>query len=138
MDRREPCRRGGDGLTGTGVVAKFDSDGHTLLVSTQSRLVHRTALIGDSIGDDPVTDFAPVSLLREHGDAGRASSVPARRGKAIHGAGGERQAWKFVPAASSGRPAVLTIWPAITSSAPPALEIADRAVPGHRGSRSRR
>ena len=53
---------GAAGRIGTGVVAKSDPDGHTLLVSTESSLVIAPH-IGQSIGYDPVKDFAPVSLL---------------------------------------------------------------------------
>ena len=44
------------------MVAKSDPDGHTLLVSTESSLVIAPH-IGQSIGYDPLKDFAPVSLL---------------------------------------------------------------------------
>jgi len=55
-------RAGAAGRIGTGVVAKSDPDGHTLLVSTESSLVIAPH-IGVAIGYDPLTDFAPVSLL---------------------------------------------------------------------------
>src|SRR5436190_22155307 len=55
-------RAGAAGRIGTGVVAKSDADGHTLLVSTESSLVIAPH-IGQSIGYDPLKDFAPVSLL---------------------------------------------------------------------------
>lgn len=55
-------RAGAAGRIGTGVVAKSDPDGHTLLVSTESSLVIAPH-IGQSIGYDPLKDFAPVSLL---------------------------------------------------------------------------
>jgi tripartite-type tricarboxylate transporter receptor subunit TctC len=55
-------RAGAAGRIGTGVVAKSDPDGHTLLVSTESSLVIAPH-IGVPIGYDPLKDFAPVSLL---------------------------------------------------------------------------
>ncbi len=55
-------RAGAAGRIGTGVVAKSDPDGHTLLVSTESSLVIAPH-IGIPIGYDPLKDFAPVSLL---------------------------------------------------------------------------
>lgn len=55
-------RAGAAGRIGTAVVAKSDPDGHTLLVSTESSLVIAPH-IGQSIGYDPMTDFAPISLL---------------------------------------------------------------------------
>jgi tripartite-type tricarboxylate transporter receptor subunit TctC len=55
-------RAGAAGRIGTGIVAKSDPDGHTLLVSTESSLVIAPH-IGVSIGYDPLKDFAPVSLL---------------------------------------------------------------------------
>jgi tripartite-type tricarboxylate transporter receptor subunit TctC len=55
-------RTGAAGRIGTGLVAKSDPDGHTLLVSTESSLVIAPH-IGQAIGYDPLKDFAPVSLL---------------------------------------------------------------------------
>ena len=55
-------RAGAAGRIGTGVVAKSDPDGHTLLVLTESSLVIAPH-IGVAIGYDPLKDFAPVSLL---------------------------------------------------------------------------
>ena len=55
-------RAGAAGRIGTALVAKSDADGHTLLVSTESSLVIAPH-IGQSIGYDPLKDFAPVSLL---------------------------------------------------------------------------
>ena len=55
-------RAGAAGRIGTGIVAKSEPDGHTLLVSTESSLVIAPH-IGQSIGYDPLKDFAPVSLL---------------------------------------------------------------------------
>jgi tripartite-type tricarboxylate transporter receptor subunit TctC len=55
-------RAGAAGRIGTGVVAKADADGATLLVTTESSLViapHANA----TLGYDPRKDFAPVSLL---------------------------------------------------------------------------
>jgi tripartite-type tricarboxylate transporter receptor subunit TctC len=55
-------RTGAAGRIGTGVVAKSDPDGNTLLVSTESSLVIAPH-IGRFIGYDPLKDFAPISLL---------------------------------------------------------------------------
>jgi len=55
-------RAGAAGRIGTGVVAKSEPDGHTLLVSTESSLAIAPHL-GQSIGYDPLLDFAPISLL---------------------------------------------------------------------------
>jgi tripartite-type tricarboxylate transporter receptor subunit TctC len=55
-------RAGAAGRIGTGVVAKSEPDGHTLLVSTESSLAIAPHL-GQSIGYDPLKDFAPISLL---------------------------------------------------------------------------
>jgi tripartite-type tricarboxylate transporter receptor subunit TctC len=55
-------RAGAAGRIGAGVVAKSDPDGHTLLVTTESSLVIAPH-IGQSIGYDPLKDFAPISLL---------------------------------------------------------------------------
>ncbi len=55
-------RAGAAGRIGTGVVAKSDPDGYTLLVSTESSLVIAPH-IGQFIGYDPLKDFAPISLL---------------------------------------------------------------------------
>jgi tripartite-type tricarboxylate transporter receptor subunit TctC len=55
-------RAGAAGRIGTGVVAKSDPDGHTLLVTTESSLVIAPH-IGVALGYDPLKDFAPVSLL---------------------------------------------------------------------------
>jgi tripartite-type tricarboxylate transporter receptor subunit TctC len=55
-------RAGAAGRIGTGVVAKSDPDGHTLLMTTESSLVIAPH-IGVSLGYDPLRDFAPVSLL---------------------------------------------------------------------------
>jgi len=55
-------RAGAAGRIGTGVVAKADADGATLLVTTESSLViapHASA----AIGYDPLKDLAPISLL---------------------------------------------------------------------------
>jgi tripartite-type tricarboxylate transporter receptor subunit TctC len=55
-------RAGAAGRIGTGVVAKAEPDGATLLVTTESSLViapHASA----AIGYDPLKDFAPISLL---------------------------------------------------------------------------
>lgn len=55
-------RAGAAGRIGTGVVAKSDPDGYTMLVSTESSLVIAPH-IGQAIGYDPLKDLAPVSLL---------------------------------------------------------------------------
>src|SRR5204862_4467232 len=55
-------RAGAAGRIGTGVVAKSEPDGHTLLVSTESSLAIAPH-VGQSIGYDPMKDFAPISLL---------------------------------------------------------------------------
>jgi tripartite-type tricarboxylate transporter receptor subunit TctC len=55
-------RAGAAGRIGTGVVAKSNPDGHTLLVSTESSLVIAPH-IGQAIGYDPLKDLEPVSLL---------------------------------------------------------------------------
>jgi tripartite-type tricarboxylate transporter receptor subunit TctC len=55
-------RAGAAGRIGTGVVAKSDPDGHTLLMTTESSLVIAPH-IGVSLGYDPRKDFAPISLL---------------------------------------------------------------------------
>jgi tripartite-type tricarboxylate transporter receptor subunit TctC len=55
-------RAGAAGRIGTGVVAKSEGDGHTLLMTTESSLVIAPH-IGVSLGYDPLKDFAPVSLL---------------------------------------------------------------------------
>jgi tripartite-type tricarboxylate transporter receptor subunit TctC len=55
-------RAGAAGRIGTGVVAKAEADGATLLVTTESSLVI-APYASQSLGYDPVKDFAPVSLL---------------------------------------------------------------------------
>jgi tripartite-type tricarboxylate transporter receptor subunit TctC len=55
-------RAGAAGRIGTGVVAKAEPDGHTLLMTTESSLVIAPH-IGVSLGYDPLKDFAPISLL---------------------------------------------------------------------------
>jgi tripartite-type tricarboxylate transporter receptor subunit TctC len=55
-------RAGAAGRIGTGVVAKSDPDGHTLLMTTESSLVIAPH-IGVSLGYDPRRDFAPISQL---------------------------------------------------------------------------
>jgi tripartite-type tricarboxylate transporter receptor subunit TctC len=55
-------RAGAAARIGTGVVAKSDPDGYTLLVTTESSLV-LAPHIGQPIGYDPLKDFAPISLL---------------------------------------------------------------------------
>jgi tripartite-type tricarboxylate transporter receptor subunit TctC len=55
-------RAGAAGRIGAGVVAKAETDGHTLLTTTESSLVIAPH-IGQAIGYDPLKDFAPISLL---------------------------------------------------------------------------
>jgi tripartite-type tricarboxylate transporter receptor subunit TctC len=55
-------RAGAAGRIGTGVVAKADPDGHTLLMTTESSLVIAPH-IGVAMGYDPLREFAPISLL---------------------------------------------------------------------------
>src|SRR5262245_3649410 len=55
-------RSGAAGRIGTGVVAKADPDGHSLLVTTESSLVIAPHM-GVSMGYDPLKDFAPISML---------------------------------------------------------------------------
>jgi tripartite-type tricarboxylate transporter receptor subunit TctC len=55
-------RAGAAGRIGTGVAAKSDPDGHTLLMTTESSLVIAPH-IGVSLGYDPQKDLAPISLL---------------------------------------------------------------------------
>jgi len=55
-------RAGAAGRIGTGVVAKSEPDGHTLLMTTESSLVIAPH-VGVSLGYDPRQDFAPISLL---------------------------------------------------------------------------
>ena len=55
-------RAGAAGRIGTGVAAKSDPDGHTLLMTTESSLVIAPH-IGVAMSYDPLKEFAPVSLL---------------------------------------------------------------------------
>jgi len=55
-------RAGAAGRIGTGVVAKAEPDGNTLLMTTESSLVIAPH-IGVSLGYDPLKDLAPISLL---------------------------------------------------------------------------
>jgi tripartite-type tricarboxylate transporter receptor subunit TctC len=55
-------RAGAAGRIGTGIVAKAEADGATLLVTTESSLVI-APYVSASLGYDPVKDFAPVSLV---------------------------------------------------------------------------
>jgi tripartite-type tricarboxylate transporter receptor subunit TctC len=55
-------RVGAAGRIGTGVAAKSDPDGHTLLMTTESSLVIAPHA-GVALGYDPRKDFSPVSLL---------------------------------------------------------------------------
>jgi tripartite-type tricarboxylate transporter receptor subunit TctC len=55
-------RAGAAGRIGTGIAAKSDADGYTLLMTTESSLVIAPH-IGVSMNYDPLEDFAPISLL---------------------------------------------------------------------------
>jgi tripartite-type tricarboxylate transporter receptor subunit TctC len=55
-------RAGAAGRIGTGVIAKSDPDGQSLLMTTESSLVIAPH-IGVAMNYDPLKDFAPVSLL---------------------------------------------------------------------------
>jgi tripartite-type tricarboxylate transporter receptor subunit TctC len=55
-------RSGAAGRIGTGIVAKSDPDGHTLLMTTESSLVIAPH-IGVSMSYDPREELAPISLL---------------------------------------------------------------------------
>jgi len=55
-------RAGAAGRIGTGVVAKSEPDGHTLLMTTESSLVIAPH-IGVAMSYDPLKDLAPISLL---------------------------------------------------------------------------
>jgi tripartite-type tricarboxylate transporter receptor subunit TctC len=55
-------RAGAAGRIGTGVVAKSDPDGHTLLMTTESSLVIAPH-IGVPMNYEPLKEFAPISLL---------------------------------------------------------------------------
>ena len=54
-------RAGGNGNTGTEMVAKAAADGHTLLVNTNATIVINPHI--SKLGYDPVRDFAPVTQL---------------------------------------------------------------------------
>jgi tripartite-type tricarboxylate transporter receptor subunit TctC len=54
---------GGSGNIGTDYVARAPADGHTLLVTTNATIVINPQLFKNTVHYDPVTDFAPVSLL---------------------------------------------------------------------------
>jgi tripartite-type tricarboxylate transporter receptor subunit TctC len=54
---------GGNGNIGTDYVARAPADGHTLLVTTNATVVINPQLFKNTVRYDPVTDFAPVSLL---------------------------------------------------------------------------
>ena len=108
-------RAGAAGRIGTGVVAKSEPDGHTLLISTESSLVIAPH-IGQSIGYDPLKDFAPVSLLtRNTVMLVVHPSVPANTLAGVHGAGaGQARANCSMPRPASAAP---IIWPARFSTA---------------------
>src|SRR5215470_15736134 len=55
-------RAGAAGRIGTDAVAKAESDGHTLLMTTESSLVIAPH-IGVALSYDPLKDLAPISLL---------------------------------------------------------------------------
>jgi tripartite-type tricarboxylate transporter receptor subunit TctC len=55
-------RAGAAGRIGTGVIAKSDPDGQSLLMTTESSLVIAPH-IGVAMNYDPLKDFAPISLL---------------------------------------------------------------------------
>jgi tripartite-type tricarboxylate transporter receptor subunit TctC len=55
-------RAGAAGRIGTGMAAKSDPDGHTLLMTTESSLVIAPH-IGVSMNYDPLEELAPISLL---------------------------------------------------------------------------
>ena len=55
-------RPGAGGNLGTGVVAKAEPDGHTVLFTIQGPLV-TAPLLSKSLGYDPVKELAPVSLV---------------------------------------------------------------------------
>ena len=108
-------RAGAAGRIGTGVVAKSEPDGHTLLVTTESSLVIAPH-IGESIGYDPLKDFAPVSLLtRNTVMLVVHPSVPAQHVAGVHGAGARASPGSC----STPRPAsaARTISPARSSTA---------------------
>lgn len=56
-------RPGGAGDIGTNYVAQSSPDGNTLLVTTNATIVINPQMFKGSIKFDPVTSFAPVSLL---------------------------------------------------------------------------
>ena len=56
-------RTGGNGDIATNYVAHATPDGHTLLVTTNATIVINPQLFKDVVQFDPVTSFAPVSLL---------------------------------------------------------------------------
>jgi tripartite-type tricarboxylate transporter receptor subunit TctC len=56
-------KTGGNGDIATDYVARSVPDGHTLLVTTNATVVINPQLFKDVVQFDPVTDFAPVSLL---------------------------------------------------------------------------
>ena len=56
-------RPGGNGDIATNYVAHATPDGHTLLVTTNATVVINPQLFKSVVKFDPVTDFAPVSLL---------------------------------------------------------------------------
>ncbi len=55
-------RAGAAGRIGTGVAAKSEPDGYTLLMTTESSIV-MAPHIGVPLNYDPLKDFAPISLL---------------------------------------------------------------------------
>ena len=55
-------RAGAAGRIGTGVAAKSEPDGHTLLMTTESSIVIAPH-IGVAMNYDPLKELAPISLL---------------------------------------------------------------------------
>ena len=122
-------RAGAAGRIGTGVVAKSDPDGHTLLVSTESSLVIAPH-IGQSIGYDPLKDFAPVSLLtRNTVMLVVHPSVPAHDLAGVHGAGKAKPGELFYASSGVGGPNHLA---GRDFQPHDRAEDHARAVPGHR------
>ena len=79
-------RAGAAGRIGTGVVAKSEPDGQTLLMTTESSIVIAPHM-GVAMNYDPLKDFEPVSLLTRNSDhPGRASVGACQYAAGIHGA----------------------------------------------------
>ena len=56
-------RTGGNGNIGTDIVAHAQSDGYTLLVTTNATIAINPQLFKKVVAYDPVKDFSPISLL---------------------------------------------------------------------------